>query len=103
MLMSLSSLASNTSRHSRHSTNSASYSRLTICTRGCLHGVLAFRGCGNGLEVINPEAPPSPNKRRRIRGNSRYFSPPLPLVKGFLVNSRRKRQKKQQKLTAEET
>src|SRR5580700_8101031 len=40
MLISLSSLDSKISRHSRHSTNSASSSRLTICTRGCLHGGL---------------------------------------------------------------
>src|SRR5271154_85956 len=60
MLMSLSSLDSKTSRHSRHSTNSASSSRLTICTRGCLQGcLLAFWGCENGFEVINPEASPS--------------------------------------------
>lgn|SRR5580704_67339 len=35
--MSLNSLDSKTSPHSRHSTYSESSSRLTICTRGCLH------------------------------------------------------------------
>lgn len=58
ILMSLSSLDSNTSRHSRHSTNSASSSRLTTCTRGCLHGCGVLGGGENGFELINPEAPP---------------------------------------------
>ncbi len=90
MLMSLSSLASKTSRHSRHSTNSASSSRLTICTRGCLHGGLVLRGDENGFEVINPEASPSAESTEgRIRENSRYFSPPWPLVKCFVFDSRR--------------
>src|SRR5262249_8301561 len=40
MAMSLNSLDSKTSPHSRHSTYSASSSRLTICTRGCLHTVV---------------------------------------------------------------
>src|ERR1700758_3789095 len=37
MAISLNSLDSKTSPHSRHSTYSVSSSRLTICTRGCLH------------------------------------------------------------------
>ena len=40
MAMSLNSLDSKTSPHSRHSTYSDSSSRLTICTRGCLHWVI---------------------------------------------------------------
>src|SRR5271155_1768015 len=76
ILMSLSSLDSKTSRHSRHSTNSASSSRLTICTRGCLQGcLLAFWGCENGFEVINPEASPSLNAEEPIRGNFPVFYP----------------------------
>src|SRR5579864_7732877 len=54
MFISLNSLDSKISPHSLHSTNSASSSRLTICTRGCLQGcfVLTFCGGAGNLGVI---------------------------------------------------
>src|SRR5271154_3691398 len=56
MAMSFNSLDSKTSPHSWHSTYSASSSRETICTRGCLHwsGLIFFLGdCDGRLGVIN--------------------------------------------------
>src|SRR5579871_1733484 len=60
MFMSLNSLDSKISPHSLHSTNSDSSSRLTICTRGCLHGCFlsTLCGVGDGLEVIDPDGRP---------------------------------------------
>src|ERR1700737_1775202 len=56
MFMSLNSLDSKISPHSLHSTNSESSSRLTTCTRGCLHGCFMSRLWGEvDFEVINPE------------------------------------------------
>src|ERR1700747_1231417 len=51
MAMSLNSLDSKTSPHSRHSQDSVSSSRLTICTRGCLHWfmiLLCLGSCDGG-------------------------------------------------------
>jgi hypothetical protein len=84
--MSLNSLDSKMSPHSRHSTNSASSSRATICTRGCLHSLAGTLSgdCGGGLGVINPGDHEKPGKAAvRLTGNWRYFSVTLGLVKSF--------------------
>src|SRR5579863_8301490 len=94
MLISLSSLYSKISPHSRHSTNSASSSRLTIRTRGCLQGCFLSALCGGegDFAVINPEVS-SKSRRGRFAGISRYFRPAWRVVKplptecgGFLDN-----------------
>ena len=85
IFMSLNSLDSKISPHSRHSTNSASSSRDTICTRGCLHAgmLLLFSGtCGGGIRVINPGLFPGPSGPRMSGApNWRYFSPAVRVVK----------------------
>src|ERR1700730_14044760 len=87
MLMSSNSLDSKMSPHSRHSTNSASSSRLTICTRGCLQGCWLvplgiFKG---GFEVINPKVlPSSAEEGHSFAGISRYCRTGSSLVKSLL-------------------
>src|SRR5437660_1086373 len=54
MAMSFNSVASKISPHSMHSTNSASSSRATICTRGCLHASLLVLWGDGGVGIINP-------------------------------------------------
>src|SRR5581483_2824569 len=87
MFMSLNSLDSKISPQRRHSTNSASSSRETICTRGCLHCsmlVLFSGNCGGGIGVINPGAAPILGSGRKIAGNVGHFSPAHMLVKSHL-------------------
>src|SRR5579864_4786034 len=65
MFMSLNSLDSKISPHSLHSTNSESSSRLTICTRGCLHGGFTLPVWEEvDLNVINPEGLQTSKRRR---------------------------------------
>src|ERR1700721_3134202 len=89
--MSLNSVDSKMSPHSRHSTNSASSSRATICTRGCLHSLAETLSgdCGGGLGVINPGDHKKPGEAAvRFTGNWRYFSVTLGLVKSFRKSRR---------------
>src|SRR5208337_3570203 len=73
IFMSLNSLDSKISPHSLHSTNSASSSRLTICTRGCLQGCCAAALCGaeGDFDVINPGMPRQNLGGGQIRGSFR--------------------------------
>src|SRR5205807_9306747 len=72
MAMSRNSLASKISPHSRHSTNSASSSRATICTRGCLHSGMSLLFSGNsdgGIGFIDPGCFPARAGRDEICRN----------------------------------